>query len=176
MIGIIQRYSYNFFQSQYLPKKPRLINQKKKALFYAIKQKQQEIIDSGRIDENLKQEPYIHKENYNFEMYLKYTKVLREQIAKQSTQSGKSEKTIKKYDKPRYDLNIEDYYVWPSFHDPYPKPADHACVVACKIYASPKSLIHTFGRGMTPWRNQGASKEFDFEDSNLDKFLLYDYR
>lgn len=72
----------------------------------------------------------------------------------------------------RFDISLNDYYVWTSFHNPYYKPSEFSEVVACKIYLSPKSLIHTFGIGVEPWRNTLATREFDFEDSNFDKFCL----
>lgn len=73
----------------------------------------------------------------------------------------------------RFDLSLTDYYAWTTFHDPYYKPDEYSEIVVCKIYLSPKWLIHAFGMGMDPWRNRLATKEFDFEDSNLDKFCLY---
>ena len=70
-------------------------------------------------------------------------------------------------------MSLTDYYVWTTFHDPYYKPDEYSEIVVCKIYLSPKGLIHAFGMGMDPWRNKLATKEFYFEDSNLDKFCLY---
>ena len=73
----------------------------------------------------------------------------------------------------RFDTSLNDYYVWTTFHNPYYKPHEFSELVVCKIYLSPKALIHAFGIGVQPWRNITlATKEFDFEDSNLDKFLL----
>ncbi len=36
--------------------------------------------------------------------------------------------------------------------------------------------MQVFGEGTEAYRNSGATKEFDFEDSNLDQFIIYDYR
>lgn len=73
----------------------------------------------------------------------------------------------------RFDTSLNDYYVWTTFHNPYYKPHEFSELVVCKIYLSPRALIHAFGIGVQPWRNITlATREFDFEDSNLDKFLL----
>ena len=53
---------------------------------------------------------------------------------------------------------------------------DHCEPVVCKIYATPKDIINAFGFGSEAFRNRGATREFDFEDNNLDKFIVYDYR
>lgn len=38
----------------------------------------------------------------------------------------------------RFDITLNDYYVWPSFHNPYYKPSENSEVVVCKIFVSPK--------------------------------------
>ncbi len=56
------------------------------------------------------------------------------------------------------------------------KPDDHCLDVQSKIYASPKDVIHVFGNGVEAYRNSDATLEYDFEDTNYDCFLIYDYR
>ncbi|CAD8071388.1 unnamed protein product [Paramecium primaurelia] len=156
------------------PVPPKNVNQKKRALQLAIKEKQQQLEQSGLLDENLKQERFTHTTNYNFETYLKYTKLVKAEKEKEIQVIQPKQKRVAIYDRPKFDLSLNDYYVWTTFHDPYYKPDEYSEIVVCKIYLSPKGLIHAFGMGMDPWRNKLATKEFDFEDSNLDKFCLYD--
>ena len=56
------------------------------------------------------------------------------------------------------------------------KPDDHCLDVVCKIYAAPKDVINVFGNGIEAYRNSDATYEYDFEDTNYDSFLVYDYR
>lgn len=58
-----------------------------------------------------------------------------------------------------------------------PKPAPHALKVVTKIRVSPKALIKTFGEGTRAYRHGDmGTREWDFTDCNLDKFLIYDWK
>lgn len=49
--------------------------------------------------------------------------------------------------------------------------------VVLKVEASPADVIRAFGQGVTSYRNGNYStREFDFTDSNMDKFLIYDWK
>lgn len=170
MLTFLAQARFSYLQWSILPKKAKQINQRKRLLYEQIKEKQAKLRESGALDENLKQERYEHPYNYNFEVYLKYTKLVREQKVKQAP---KPVSKTRKYDKPKFDLSLTDYYVWPSFYDPFLKMNDHTERIVCKLIVSPKALVHTFGYGVKANRNTGATREFDFEDSNLDKFLVY---
>ena len=69
----------------------------------------------------------------------------------------------------------------------------HGSKVVCKIPLSPKLLKHVyiliilnviiklfkkaFGEGqLVQWNDNVATREYSFEDNNLDLFLLYDYK
>ena len=53
----------------------------------------------------------------------------------------------------------------------------HELRVLFKFKAAPKHIIHAFGDSIHNYRNGiYSTKEWDFVDSNLDKFLLYDYK
>lgn len=53
----------------------------------------------------------------------------------------------------------------------------HGSPVAAKIQLQPKWVIHTFGMGIIPYNHtKSTNLEFAFEDNNLSKFLLYEYR
>lgn len=132
-----------------------------------------------------KEEPYIHKVNYNFEEHTKYTKTLQEELAKKSKEeSDISQGLIRKiprrhrriYDRPKYDLDITNYEAWRCFDRPMLKNGDHSLPIVCKVIVAPKILRKVFGEGILPTRNLAATREYDFEDVNFDSFLLYDYR
>ena len=49
--------------------------------------------------------------------------------------------------------------------------------VVCKISVPPVMIERTFGKGFTANRNgKYALKEWDFVDSNCDRYLVYDYK
>lgn len=57
------------------------------------------------------------------------------------------------------------------------KEYPHELRVVFKFKAAPKDIIHAFGDSINNERNGiYSTKEWDFVDSNLDKFLLYDYK
>ena len=57
------------------------------------------------------------------------------------------------------------------------KEYPHALQVVCEIEVSPRDFIHCFGQSLGVTRNDNYSLcEWDFTDSNLDKFLVYDYK
>lgn len=82
------------------------------------------------------------------------------------------------YDRPVIDENIENYDVFREFSDVVlTKEYPHSLPVVCEIEVSPKDFVHCFGRSLGVTRNDNYSlNEWDFTDSNLDKFLVYDYK
>lgn len=49
--------------------------------------------------------------------------------------------------------------------------------VVAKIQLQPKWVIHAFGKGIASVNNRLSShREYVFEDNNLSKFILYEYR
>lgn len=54
-------------------------------------------------------------------------------------------------------------------------PHEHKVVFKFKL--SPVKMLHCFGESPNNFRNGAYStKEWDFVDSNLDRFLIYDYK
>eukprot|EP01017_Pseudomicrothorax_dubius_P045884 TRINITY_DN8011_c0_g1_i5.p1 TRINITY_DN8011_c0_g1~~TRINITY_DN8011_c0_g1_i5.p1 ORF type:complete len:299 (+),score=71.93 TRINITY_DN8011_c0_g1_i5:75-971(+) len=80
------------------------------------------------------------------------------------------------YDRPALDLDISDYDAWRSFDRIFGKTQSYVAPRVAKVLASPALVIKVFGRGNDPSRNRHATMEWDFEDDNLDVFLLYDYK
>jgi hypothetical protein len=82
------------------------------------------------------------------------------------------------YDRPVFDDNIENYDVFREFSDTIlTKEFPHSLPVVCEIEVSPKDFVHCFGRSLGVTRNDNYSlNEWDFTDSNLDKYLIYDYK
>lgn len=81
------------------------------------------------------------------------------------------------FDKPLYDLDITKYDAYLDIKEHLPKAGPHNLKVVHKIEVSPVDLRNAFGEGCLSYRNSNYStREYDFTDSNLDKFLLYDYK
>lgn len=82
------------------------------------------------------------------------------------------------YDRPVVDDNIENYDVFREFSDVVlTKEYPHSLPVVCEIEVSPKDFVHCFGRSLGVTRNDNYSlNEWDFTDSNLDKYLVYDFK
>jgi hypothetical protein len=132
-----------------------------------------------------KQPTYEHKANYNFEQYGKYTKA-RKQAEELKKKEDAIELKIKSrevlprrkrrlYVAPKHDTNIEKYAVWRVFDRELVKFHPHSMPVVCKIPLAPKYLQKVFGKGKDPTKNAASTLEYDFEDNNLDLFILYDF-
>lgn len=69
------------------------------------------------------------------------------------------------------------YECFRNFSDPMIKVGPLSYKVVCKIEVPPALVERAFGEGLNSTRNgKYATKEWDFTDSNLDQFLLYDYK
>jgi hypothetical protein len=83
------------------------------------------------------------------------------------------------YDRPKHDTDQQGYAVW-RLYDPEEtciKLFEHSMDVVAKLKLQPKWVVHAFGKGMISFNNRlSANKEFIFEDNNLSKFILYEYR
>lgn len=54
---------------------------------------------------------------------------------------------------------------------------EHSMDVLAKIKLQPKWVVHAFGKGIIPVNNRlSCSREYIFEDNNLSRFILYEYR
>lgn len=137
--------------------------------------------DKSEVDPNLL-EQYIHTVNYNFEENPNYTEKVEEALEKRNMIAELKKKPLikkaekYKYDRPRFDSDITNYSVWREFSDSVmTKEYPHELPVLIKIKVAPKDMVHVFGDAVLNERNDNYStKEWDFVDSNLDKFLVYD--
>jgi hypothetical protein len=98
-------------------------------------------------------EHYIHNVNYNFEQYKKYTRELNQALQESKAEEELEVKINKEginklprrkrriYDRPKHDLNIENYHVWRNFDKPMMKIHPHGFPVVCKIPIAPAKLI-----------------------------------
>jgi len=58
-----------------------------------------------------------------------------------------------------------------------PKPNPHAFKVVAKLRVAPKALLKAFGEGFRAYRHgEFGTREWDFTDCNMDKFLVYDWK
>ncbi|EAS00387.1 hypothetical protein TTHERM_00220600 (macronuclear) [Tetrahymena thermophila SB210] len=130
---------------------------------------------------------YIHKTSYNLEQFKSYTQNVEKALKDLNQEKEKLENSSpfdllprrkrRVYDRPLHDLDISNYECWRSYDKMIFKTHKHAARVVCKINLSPRALKHAFGIGSDVSRNSDVStREYDFEDSNLDSFLLYDYK
>lgn len=139
--------------------------------------------DKSSLDPNLLKE-HIHKTNYNFEENPDYKSRVESAKNKRNMIKELKEKSEVKrvekytYDRPRHDKDISNYSVWREFSDStITKEYPHEYPVMIKIEISPKDMIHVFGDAVVNNRNDNYStKEWDFVDSNLDRFLVYDFK
>ncbi|EGR34622.1 hypothetical protein IMG5_005430, partial [Ichthyophthirius multifiliis] len=81
------------------------------------------------------------------------------------------------YDRPLFDLDISEFNAWRSYDNVIYKVHKHAAPVVCKIPISPRLLQHAFGQGAQSLYNENLStREYHFQDTNLDTYQLYDYK
>jgi hypothetical protein len=54
---------------------------------------------------------------------------------------------------------------------------EHSLPVKAKLKLQPKWVVHTFGLGLLPHNHhRSVHREYVFEDNNLSRFLLYEFR
>lgn len=83
----------------------------------------------------------------------------------------------RKFDRPQHDLDITNYHVWQSYERVLPRGGEHSSPLVCRLMVSPALFTKAFGQGKPLLtRSKSATREYDFEDMNLDLFLVYDYR
>eukprot|EP01016_Furgasonia_blochmanni_P053577 TRINITY_DN8681_c0_g1_i3.p1 TRINITY_DN8681_c0_g1~~TRINITY_DN8681_c0_g1_i3.p1 ORF type:complete len:467 (+),score=99.95 TRINITY_DN8681_c0_g1_i3:67-1467(+) len=141
------------------------------------------------IPPELKQPIEVMTTNYNKELHLTYAKKVQEalkrrqerEILRQKVQSGEIKAVERRkrriYDRPKYDIDISKYTAWRSFEPAIDKAHQFSHPVVCRILLPPKHLKKIFGEGNIPSRHTTiCTREYDFEDCNLDLFLLYDYK
>lgn len=83
------------------------------------------------------------------------------------------------YDRPKHDLDLTDFSAWRLYQeeDGFDKGEPHGAPVVSKLYLQPKWLLHAFGLGLPPRNHtKSAHREFVFEDNDLSRYLLYEYR
>lgn len=150
--------------------------------------KMSEIYDAETIEENPVFTPQVSNNknqfNFNREEYPQYEKKIqlaqeqRDLIEELKTNPIPERRQRRVYDRPVVDDNIENYDVFREFSDcTLVKEYPHSLPVVCEIEISPKDFIHCFGQSLGVTRNDNYSVcEWDFTDSNLDRFLVYDYK
>lgn len=123
------------------------------------------------------------KVNYNLEENPKYTaKVQKAQEQRDLLHKLEAAEIIPRrqrrvYDRPKHDLNIAEYDCFRNIVDPMPKHSPHMYEVEGTISAPPALVEKAFGLGFKAFRNgHYSTKEWDFTDSNYDRFLVYDYK
>jgi hypothetical protein len=128
---------------------------------------------------------YTHQTNYNFEEHPEYAetveraKLRREEIDALREKASVPRRERYVYDRPLYDLDLTNYSAWREISDSvltkeYPHDLNRQLG---EVEISPKDFLHVFGESLENSRNDTYStKEWDFTDSNLDKFLVYDYK
>lgn len=139
--------------------------------------------DKSIVDPN-NLEQHIHTFNYNLEENTEYKQNVQAAVEKRNMiKELRSRPEVRrmekyKYDRPKYDTDISNYSVWREFSDSImTKEYPHELPVLIKIEAAPKDMVHVFGDSVINSRNDNYStKEWDFVDSNLDRFLVYDYK
>ena len=151
-------------------------------------QKMSDIIDPETIVEDPDYTPEVQNDskihNFNKEEYPHYERTVqlaqeqRDLIEELKTNPIPERRQRRVYDRPLIDDNIEQYDVYREFSDTVlTKEYPHGLPVVCKIEVSPKDFIHCFGESLGVSRNDNYSLgEWDFTDSNLDRFLVYDYK
>jgi len=137
------------------------------------------------IDLPEKQPTYEHKVNYNFEQYRKYGRDYKKaleikQKAEDIELKIKSRELIPRrkrrtYSTPKHDTNIENYGAWRVFDRELTRAHEFALPVVCKIPLAPKFVRMAFGEGNASVGSKRATREYNFEDNNLDLFILYDF-
>jgi hypothetical protein len=137
------------------------------------------------IDLPEKQPTYEHKVNYNFEQYRKYARDYKKaleikQKAEDIELKIKTRELIPRrkrriYNAPKYDTNIENYDAWRVYDRELSRASEFSLPVACKVALAPKFVRLAFGEGSVPMGSHRATSEYNFEDQNLDLFILYDY-
>ena len=102
-------------------------------------------------DQN-KNEVYIHKQNYNQEQSKSYTLRLEQALARKKEKDEIQVKILsgdvkiiprrkrRIYDRPKHDLNIENYHVWRSWDRVMIKSVPKSIKIACKIPLVPALL------------------------------------
>ncbi len=129
-------------------------------------------------------EYFEHPYNYNLEENKKYTtgvaaaKVQRNILSELRANPIPRRQDRIVYDKPKYDTDISNYDCWQEYGDMiFTKEYPHEFPVLCKILVAPKVMLHVFGDSINNSRNGiYSTKEWDFIDSNMDKFLVYDFK
>jgi len=122
--------------------------------------------------------------NYNREQYPGYEKKVKRAMEQRDLIEELKKNPIPErrerrvYDRPVFDENIENYDVFREFSDVVlTKEYPHSLPIVCEIEVSPKDFVHCFGRSLGVTRNDNYSlNEWDFTDSNLDKYLVYDFK
>ncbi|KRX05264.1 hypothetical protein PPERSA_00565 [Pseudocohnilembus persalinus] len=132
-------------------------------------------------------EVYVHKVNYNMEQHKKYTNKVKASLKEKEDREIylKEADPIdliprrrrRKYDRPKYDLELTNYGAWRVFYGGLIKNHQNGYPVVCKINIAPKIFKKVFGEGMPASKNENRStREYDFEDNNGDYFLVYDWK
>jgi len=111
---------------------------------------------------------------YNYminDKYSKYARNHKDPVVKRHRQR----KFPRKYDRPRHPLNLEGYDVWRAVDGDFgvhPTGKD----IRAKVIATPKDIIHAFGQPETAGVAELISGHYLFEDTNLDIFMLHNYK
>lgn len=142
----------------------------------------EDIVEDQDFVPELGPDPQTH--NYNREEYPHYDRTIqmaqeqRDLIEELKINPVPPRRERRVYDRPRIDDNIENYDVFREFSDTFlTKEYPHELPVVCTIEVSPKDFIHCFGQSLGVTRNDNYSLgEWDFTDSNMDRFLVYDYK
>ncbi len=126
----------------------------------------------------------IYKYPYNINQeehanYLKKVGKAEEELEALANRTQLPRRKRRVYDRAKHDLDTSNYTAW-RLYDPdemLNKFWAHGATVVAKMQLQPKWVIHAFGMGLLPMNHyKSASLEFSFEDNNLSKFLLYEYR
>ena len=126
---------------------------------------------------------YEHKVNYNLEENKDYSKKVEKAKEKRSILAQVRENKVvtrrarRIFNKPLYDTDLTNYDAFVDIKEHLPKASAHNQKVVHKIEISPADLRSACGEGGRAYRNgEYSTREYDFTDSNLDKFLIYDYK
>lgn len=126
----------------------------------------------------------IYKYPYNINQeehadYLKRVGKAEKDLQALATNSQLPRRKRRVYDRPKHDIDTTNYTAWRLYNpeEMMNKIWAHGATVVAKLQLQPKWVIHAFGVGLLPLNHyRSASLEFSFEDNNLSKFLLYEYR